>query len=326
MPSPHDASRTGSGPSGSGDGPSGRVASGPAGLGRGEAGSLDVDGLIRAALAEDLGTRGDLTTSLVLGGRGPIATGRILAKAPGRLSGLALARRVFELVDPSVEVKERRQDGDAVRPVDEVLSMRGPAASLLEAERTALNFLAHLSGVATLTGRYVAAVAGTRARIVDTRKTTPGLRLLEKAAVRHGGGTNHRMGLYDEVLLKENHFAMAGGGPAAVVARVRAAAPRGTRIIAEARDATEAWACAEGGADVILLDNFTLAHLAECVAGLEKHPRRSVFRTEASGGVNLDTVSAIAHTGVDRISVGALTHSAPVLDLSMLLDPSEAAG
>ena len=213
-----------------------------------------------------------------------------------------------------------------MQPADEILSLRGPAAALLVAERTALNFMAHLSGVATLTARYVAAVAGTRALIVDTRKTTPGLRHLEKAAVRHGGGHNHRMGLYDEVLLKENHFALGGGGSAEVVARVRAGAPAGTPIIAEARDADEAWACADGGADVLLLDNFTITHLAECVARLARHPRRPVFRTEASGGVNLDTVAAIAHTGVDRISVGALTHSAPVLDLSMLLDPPEACG
>jgi len=284
------------------------------------AGGLATEDLIRAALAEDLGDRGDITSAVSLGGRGPAASGRIVAKAPGRLSGVEVAASVFRLVDEGVEVSVRQKDGATVRPADEVLVIAGPAASLLEAERTALNFLAHLSGVATLTARYVAAVAGTRARIVDTRKTTPGLRLLEKAAVRHGGGTNHRIGLWDEVLLKENHFAMGGPDHARLVARVKSAAPPGTRITAEARTPEEAWAAADGGADTILLDNFTTAALAQCVAKLAAHPRRTAFLLEASGGVNLETVGAIAHTGVDRISIGALTHSAPALDLSMLLD------
>lgn len=287
-------------------------------------GALDTDALIRAALAEDLGERGDITSALALGGRGPRAQGRIVAKAEGRLSGVEVAERVFRAVDPDVELLLRRRDGDAVRPADEVLQVRGPAASLLEAERTALNFLAHLSGVATLTARHVAAVAGTRARIVDTRKTTPGLRLLEKAAVLHGGGVNHRIGLHDEVLLKENHFAMGGQDHARMVTRVKAAAPPGTRITAEARTLEEAWAAADGGADNILLDNFTIAGLAQAVVQLARHPRRTAFELEASGGVNLETVGAIAHTGVDRISIGALTHSAPVLDLSMLLDEQPA--
>jgi nicotinate-nucleotide pyrophosphorylase (carboxylating) len=201
-----------------------------------------------------------------------------------------------------------------------ILTIAGASASLLEAERTALNVLAHLSGVATLAARYVAAVKGTRTRIVDTRKTTPGLRALEKAAVRHGGAGNHRQGLYDEVLLKENHFALAGADHTTLVAAVKAGAPRGTRVTAEARDLGEAWAAADGGADVLLLDNFSIAQLAQAVAKLDTHPRRTAFLVEASGGVSLRTAAAIAHTGVDRISVGALTHSAPALDLSMLLD------
>jgi nicotinate-nucleotide pyrophosphorylase (carboxylating) len=281
---------------------------------------LDTDELLRAALAEDLGERGDVTSALALGGRGAPTRGRIVAKQAGRLSGVELASRVFTLVDDGVEVVARREDGASVHPADEVLAIIGPAASLLEAERTALNVLGHLSGVATLTARFVAAVTGTRARIVDTRKTTPCMRRLEKQAVRHGGGSNHRMGLHDEVLLKENHFTMAGDDHRALVSRVKAAAPSGMRVIAEARDADEAWACADGGADVLLLDNFTIAHLAEAVAKLGGHPRRAVFEIEASGGVTLDNVAAIAHTGVDRISVGALTHSAPSLDLSMLID------
>jgi nicotinate-nucleotide pyrophosphorylase (carboxylating) len=281
---------------------------------------LDVDELLRAALAEDLGERGDITSALALGGRGALTSGRIVAKQAGRLSGIELASRVFALVDEGTEVVVRREDGASVHPADEVIAVSGTAASLLEAERTALNVLAHLSGVATLTAQFVAAVSGTRARIVDTRKTTPGMRTLEKAAVRHGGGSNHRMGLHDEVLLKENHFTMAGGDHRALVSRVKSEAPSGMRVIAEARDVDEAWAAADGGADVLLLDNFTIAHLAEAVAKLGTHPRRAVFEVEASGGVTLDNVAAIAHTGVDRISVGALTHSAPSLDLSMLID------
>lgn len=281
---------------------------------------LAIDEWLRAALAEDLGERGDITSALALGGRGPAATGRILAKEAGWLSGLLPATRVFTLVDPDVVVTLRRKDGAAVEPADEVLTVAGPAASLLEAERTALNLLAHLSGISSLTARFVAAVAGTRARIVDTRKTLPGLRLLEKAAVVHGGGSNHRLGLYDEVLLKENHFAFAGGDHAALVTRVKAAAPPGMRITAEARDLAEALAAADGGADVLLLDNFTIAGLAEAVTRLGAHPRRGRFLLEASGGVSLAMAGAIARTGVDRISVGALTHSAPALDLSMLLD------
>jgi nicotinate-nucleotide pyrophosphorylase (carboxylating) len=284
------------------------------------AAGLQADDLLRAALAEDLGERGDLTSALAFGGRGPLATGRIVAKAPGRLSGVSVAERVFRLVDEGVTLQVRRQDGASVEPADVILTVAGPAASLLEAERTALNVMAHLSGIATLTARYVTAVKGTRARIVDTRKTTPGLRALEKQAVRHGGGNNHRQGLYDEVLLKENHFALAGRDHSTLVAAVKAGAPAGTRVTAEARDLDEACAAADGGADVLLLDNFSMAHLAEALAKLEHHPRRTVFLVEASGGVTLQNVAVIAHTGVDRISVGALTHSAPALDLSMLLD------
>lgn len=281
---------------------------------------LQVDELLRAALAEDLGERGDITSALALGGRGARTSGRIVAKAPGRLSGVELAERVFTLVDDDTEVMVRRRDGASVRADDEVLSVTGSAASLLEAERTALNLLAHLSGIATLTSRFVAAVSGTHARVVDTRKTTPGMRHIEKAAVRHGGGSNHRMGLHDQILLKENHFTQAEGDHRALVSRVKASAPSGMVLIAEARNADEAWAAADGGADVLLLDNFTIAHLAEAVARLAGHPRRAALEIEASGGVTLDNIAAIAHTGVDRISVGALTHSAPALDLSMLID------
>lgn len=287
--------------------------------------SRQVSDLLSAALAEDLADQGDVTTTLTVSGRGPPGRARIVAKATGRLSGLELAREVFARVDPDVVVTLHKADGDAVQPGDLVLEATGPAASLLEAERTALNFLGRLSGVATLTGRFVDAVSGTVARIVDTRKTTPGFRSLEKAAVLHGGGVNHRIGLFDEVLLKENHFAMANGlGHRELVARVRAEAPAGMRITAEARDLDEARAEADGGVDAILLDNFDRARLAEAVAALADHPRRSVMELEASGGITLDNVAEMASTGVDRISVGALTHSAPALDLSMLIEADAA--
>ncbi len=282
------------------------------------------DILLKAALAEDLGERGDITSALTLGGRGPRVGGRIVAKGEGFLSGIELGARVFALVDEAIDVVFHKRDGDHVVPGDVVLTMEGPAASLLEAERTVLNVMAHLSGVATLTSRFVDLVQGTRARIVDTRKTTPGWRLAEKAAVVHGGGHNHRIGLFDEVLVKENHLALCGLGGAddiaAVVRRIRAEAPAGTRITVEAQDVDEAWAAADGGADVVLLDNFALDALAAAVKRLADHPRRHACGLEASGGVDLSTVADIARTGVDRISVGALTHSAPVLDLSMLID------
>jgi nicotinate-nucleotide pyrophosphorylase (carboxylating) len=279
-----------------------------------------VDELLRAALAADLGEGGDITSALAFGGRGVRSQGRIVAKAAGRLSGVDLAARVFALVDEATEVSLACRDGASVRESDVVLSVAGSAASLLEAERTALNVLAHLSGVATLTARFVAAVAGTKAHVVDTRKTTPGMRGLEKAAVLHGGGSNHRMGLYDEILLKENHFALAGGGHRELVSRVKSEAPSGMRVIAEARDLDEACAVADGGADVLLLDNFSVEQLAAAVVKLATHARRPAFEIEASGGVTLDNIAAIAQTGVDRISVGALTHSAPALDLSMLIE------
>ena len=194
--------------------------------------------------------------------------------------------------------------------------MSGPARGLLAAERTALNLLCHLSGIATLTARYVEAVAGTGARILDTRKTTPGLRALEKAAVAAGGGTNHRMGLYDAILIKENHAALAGGVGAAVRA-AREAHPE-LPVEVECRDEAEVAEALEAGADRLLLDNMTAEGLREAVALRDR--LGSEAKLEASGGVTLENVRAIAESGVDYISVGALTHSAPALDLSMLVE------
>jgi len=294
--------------------------------------ALNDEALVAAALAEDLGLQAfepgdavarshDVTTRLALGGQAsPQAEATITAKAAGRLSGVRLAAAVFLQVDPGIRVETILSDGDEVAPGDRVLVARGSADALLIAERTSLNFLGRLSGVATCTAWFVDAVAGSKAVVVDTRKTTPGWRRLEKQAVRDGGGHNHRMGLHDEVLLKENHFAMAGASSYLdVVAQVRAAGGSDLRVTAESRDLAEARAAADGGADVILLDNMTPAQLGDVVSALSSHPRRRAFELEASGGVELANVGVVAASGVDRISIGALTHSAPSLDLSLHL-------
>ena len=273
----------------------------------------DLAAIIAGALAEDIGDR-DVTADAVvpqgLGGRA-----RINQKRPGVLFGLAAAREAMrqcgvEDFDPLVAEGQWRDDVPAT-----VASAAGPAASLLAAERTALNLLGHLSGIATLTARYVEAVAGTGARILDTRKTTPGLRALEKAAVAAGGGANHRMGLYDAILIKENHIALAGG---LEVALERALAT-GSAVEVECRDLDQVERALRGGADRILLDNMEPDEIRSAV-GLRGPD--GVPALEASGGVNLETVRAVAETGVEFISVGALTHSAPALDLSLLIEPA----
>jgi nicotinate-nucleotide pyrophosphorylase (carboxylating) len=273
------------------------------------------EAIVELALAEDIGA-GDVT-SLATVPAGAHARGTIVAKAAGVVSGLDVAGLVFRRVNPAVEFSPRVPDGERVRPGAPVAEVAGLARSLLAAERVALNLLQRLSGVATLTAAYVEAVAGTRARIVDTRKTTPGLRALEKAAVRHGGGHNHRFGLADGVLIKDNHLA-AVGGPDRVTRAVRLArerAPHPLRIEVEVTTLDEVSEAVAAGADVVLLDNMdpaTMRRAVELVAG------RALV--EASGGITLETVRAVAETGVDLISVGALTHSAPALDLSLQFD------
>lgn len=265
--------------------------------------------LVARALAEDLGT-GDVTTAATVPA-GTRAVARVRQKAPGVVYGLAGAAEAFRQCDPDaaftalVEEGVWREDG----PVFEV---HGDAAALLAGERTALNFLGRLSGVATMSARYAKAVEGTVAIILDTRKTTPGLRLLEKAAVAAGGAQNHRVGLYDAVLIKENHAAMAGGVGKAVAAAL-AHAP-GLLVEAEVRDLAEVDEALAAGAPRVLLDNMSVPELRVAVEHIAGRAE-----TEASGGVNLDTVRAIAETGVQFISVGALTHSAPALDLSLIL-------
>ena len=268
--------------------------------------------IVELALAEDLGT-GDVTTRATIAPDVP-ATGTIVAKAPGVVSGLPVATAVFARVDPAIEVRPLTADGERIEAGDVLADVAGPAAGLLAAERVALNFLQRLSGVATATARYVEAVAGTGARIVDTRKTTPGMRALEKAAVRHGGGHNHRVGLADGVLIKDNHLA-ALPGPDAVARAVRLArahGPHTLRIEVEVTTLGELDQALAAGADVVLLDNMEPTLLREAVAVTAG---RALL--EASGGVTLATVRAVAETGVDLVSVGALTHSAPALDISL---------
>jgi nicotinate-nucleotide pyrophosphorylase (carboxylating) len=269
---------------------------------------------VRTALDEDVGP-GDVTTEATIpAGR----TGRaiIRAKASGILSGVDAARATFALIDQAV-VYRGLEDGAALEPGTVVAELEGPARALLVGERTALNFLQRLSGIATLTRRFVDAAAGTRARILDTRKTTPGLRMLEKAAVRAGGGDNPRIGLYEMVLIKENHVAVAGGIEAAVE-RARAHAPAGMEIEVEVRDLDELAVALRVRPDRILLDNMTTATMIEAVRLREA--AASAAKLEASGNMSLERVPEVAATGVDFISVGALTHSAPALDLSMIVE------
>jgi len=274
---------------------------------------LSLDELIRAALAEDIGS-GDLTCAAVVPADARWR-GSVSAKETGTLSGVGVAATVFETVDAGIGVTVVRNDGDPVAPGDAVLELEGPAAGILSAERVALNFLGRLSGVATATRRLVDAVEGTRARILDTRKTTPGLRALEKAAVVAGGGLSHRFGLYDAILIKENHVRVAGGvGEAA--RRGLAGAPGGVWVELEVESLDELDDALGAGIERVLLDNMSPEEMREAVART-----RGRASLEASGAIGPASIRAVAEAGVDYISVGALTHSAPALDLSLLFDP-----
>jgi nicotinate-nucleotide pyrophosphorylase (carboxylating) len=266
--------------------------------------------LIDQALAEDVGS-GDATTELLVPAD---ASGRavLTQKAPGILAGLRVAEAVFHRVDPTLRWHGHVEQGVWREHGGLVAEVAGPSRSILTAERVALNFLQRLSGVATLTARYVREVAGTRARILDTRKTTPGLRVLEKQAVLAGGGHNHRAGLYDAILVKENHSAMAGG----VGEATRRALASDLPVEVECLTLEEVREALAAGAPRILLDNMSNEWLREAVALVGGRAE-----LEASGGVSLETVRGIAQTGVDFISVGALTHSAPALDVSLILEP-----
>ncbi len=272
---------------------------------------LMVEDAVRRALAEDLGRAGDITSiATIPEGRKSIA--KLAARKPGVLSGLACAAEVFAQLDPSIEFRAKKRDGDTLKAGDVAAEISGNARPILSAERTALNFATHLSGIATLTAAFVARVKHTKAQIVCTRKTIPGLRALEKYAVRCGGGMNHRFGLDDAILIKDNHIAVAGGVAAALKA-ARASAGHLVKVEIEVENLDElAEVLNAGGADVALLDNMDTATLKRAV-----EIATGRLALEASGGVDLDTVGAIAETGVDMISVGALTHSAPALDLGL---------
>lgn len=267
--------------------------------------------LVARALAEDVGD-GDVTTRATVPADAR-ARAVIRQKAPGVIYGLDAARETFRALDPEAAFEAIAAEG-VWRDGGEVLSVQGRARALLSAERTALNFLARLSGVATAAARAVRAVHGTGARVLDTRKTTPGLRTLEKAAVTAGGATNHRAGLYDAILIKENHATLAGGVGAAVRAALREAPDLPLEV--ECRTLAEVDEALAAGARLLLLDNMTPPQLREAVAYTGGRAQ-----LEASGGVTLDTLRAVAETGVDFVSLGALTHSAPALDLSLILEP-----
>jgi len=266
--------------------------------------------LVARTLDEDLGGRGDVTTRATVPAD---ATARfdIVSRADGVLAGVQAASEVFAQVDPAIDAKWTRADGAAVKAGDVVATLSGPARSLLTAERAALNFLGRMSGIATLTRRYVDAVAGTSVAIAHTRKTTPGLRALEIQAVKAGGGASHRYGLDDAILIKDNHVAVCGSVGEAV-RRAKAFAGHMTRVAVEIDRLDQLDDAIAEGAESILLDNFSLADLQAAVAAA-----KGQVTLEASGGVNLDTVRAIADTGVDVISVGALTHSASNFDLGL---------
>jgi len=296
---------------------------------------------VRKALEEDLGP-GDATSLATV----PATTAghaRIIARAPLICAGLPLVQRVFRDLDPAMEFEFLAQDGDCVETPRDVLRCQGRARAILSGERTALNFLAHLSGIATLTRRFVDKLAGTKTKIRDTRKTTPGLRMLEKYAVRMGGGTNHRIGLFDAILLKENHIALAGGVKTALDKAHAYASSQITSqemsayeafpgtdrggqdtslsVQIEVRDERELHEALEGGAQAVLLDNMKPDEARRCVAIVRESRKDCVV--EISGGITLENARAYAETGADFLSSGALTHSAPAADFSLLVDRLE---
>ncbi len=265
--------------------------------------------IVTRALTEDIGP-GDITTAATVDANARCRA-EIVAKAEGVIAGLGVARAVFHAVDPELAFEELVADGAKVATGAVIARLSGRARSVLTAERTALNFIQRMSGIATLTAHYVDAVKGTKARILDTRKTAPGLRLLDKYSVRMGGGSNHRIGLFDGVLIKDNHI-RAAGGVGEAVRRARAAAHHLVRIEVEAQTVAQVQEALAAGADVILLDNMCMDDVLVSVRSIDGR-----CETEISGGVNVATVRVLAETGVDYISVGKLTHSAPALDISL---------
>lgn len=278
-----------------------------------------VEAAVRAALAEDLGLQGDITTNATVAANAK-ASAVIAARRSGVVSGLQLAEAAFHALDAAVTFKTLAADGTAVASGGTIARVSGNARALLTAERVALNFMGRMSGIATLTRQYVDAISGTKAKIADTRKTTPGLRAFEKYAVRCGGGQNHRTGLFDAILIKDNHIVAAGGLKNAIE-RARTASGHMVKIEVEVDTLDQLREVMVHKVDAVLLDNMSNAELREAVAIVKGR-----CLTEASGGVNLATVRAIAEAGVDLISVGALTHSAPVLDLGLDFEAARKAG
>ncbi|MBN2583556.1 MAG: carboxylating nicotinate-nucleotide diphosphorylase [Planctomycetes bacterium] len=277
--------------------------------------------LIAAAIDEDL-AGGDATSQACLGDGA--ASAAIVARQAGVAAGLWLIELIYAQIDAAVEVRTEAGDGDAIAAGQLLAAVHGPARAVLAGERTVLNFLQHLSGIATMTRAFVDTVKGTAAAICDTRKTTPGWRRLEKYAVRCGGGTNHRMGLYDEVLIKDNHVALAGCPIEQLVARARERFGADMVVEIEVDTLDQLRSVLPLATDMVLLDNMTLNQLRQAVALRDQLGRNGRPLLEASGGVTLATVRGIAETGVDRISVGALTHSAPALDIAMDIEPQDA--
>ena len=276
-----------------------------------------IDNIIDIALAEDI-SHGDLTSETLIP---PELQGKasLLAKAEGIVAGVEVAKRVFLRVDPSLKIEVFIKDGAEVKPGDIIATISGRVISILKAERTVLNFLNRLSGIATLTTQYTAKTQGVATSILDTRKTTPGLRLLEKYAVRMGGGKNHRLHLGDLILIKDNHLTALralGMSLKDIVAKAKQNAPRGIKVEVEVNTIQEAREAVEGGADIIMLDNMSPDEMRQVVSLVPDY-----VKTEASGGITLDNVQAAAMAGVDFISIGALTHSVKALDISLELEP-----
>ncbi len=273
---------------------------------------FEIERIVRTALAEDIGL-GDVTTEVTVV-HNTVARAELVAKEDFTLAGLDVAAEVFRTLDPEVSFEKIFADGYSVRKGEVIAWLKGKASVLLQGERVALNLLQRMSGIASLTASYVAEVAGTNTTIVDTRKTVPGLRALDKYSVRMGGGRNHRIGLFDGVLIKENHIAAAGGISAAIE-RAKQQLPHTLKIEIETCNLAEVTEALQAGADIIMLDNMNLDEMRQ---GVELIAGRALV--EASGGVNLERVREIAETGVDIISVGALTHSVLAADISMLFD------
>jgi len=276
-----------------------------------------LDEIIETALSEDV-SHGDVTSKILIPPQ-QLGKAYILSKEEGVLAGIEIAKRVFLKIDPALDFQVLKSDGNKIKPGEKVAAVFGNVASILKAERVALNFLQHLSGIASQTAKYLAKTEGLSVNITDTRKTIPGLRLLEKYAVQIGGGQNHRFHLGDGVLIKDNHIAALralGLSLKEIIAKAKKKAPKGLELEVEVGTTKEAQDAAEAGADIIMLDNMSPDEMRKAVSLLPSH-----IKTEASGGINLDNVRTIAETGVDRISIGALTHSAEALDLSLELEP-----